>query len=326
LNSRHIAIASGIGIALIILAIVTIQQTTFHTEPKKEEIRIGYLQLVPSLPIFVAIEKGYFEEEGLAVTATTFQTSNQIAEALINNQIDFGGSISPSVVFAIEGKAPNSMKIISDNTVSVQKPFTALVVSSSSSLGLNDLSEHRRVANFPGSTSVLLSKLAFKKLFGEDFNAEYVQLPPNLWFDSLAHKDVDFLVSYEPFTTLGLEKGLIKVVYPALVEQNVLNPMPGAVNIVSEKLVSENPQSVEKINRAIQKAIIFIKDNESESRKIAAKYIPITESVAMKMTLPEWHTIKEIDVQNYQQYADLLFENGDLEKDVEVSKTLYQGG
>lgn len=326
MKTQQIAIISGIGIALIVLAILAIQQTTFHTEPKIEEIRIGYLQLIPSLPIFVAIEKGYFDEEGLTVAATTFQTSNQIAEGLINNQIDFGGSISPSVVFAIEGKAPNSMKIISDNTVSVQKPFTTLVVASNSSLGLDDIREHNRVATFPGSTSVLLSKLSFKKLFGEDFTAEYVQLPPNLQFDSLLHHDVDYLVSYEPFTTLGLEKGLIKVIYPALIEQNVLDPMPGAVNIVSEKLANENPQTVEKINRAVQKAIVFIKNNESESRKIAIKYIPITESVAMKMTLPNWHTVNEIDEKNYQKYADILFENGDLEKDVKVSNMFYQGG
>ncbi|MGZ3614691.1 MAG: ABC transporter substrate-binding protein, partial [Thermodesulfobacteriota bacterium] len=36
----------------------------------QEEVKIGYLGFVLALPTFVALEKGYFQEQGLKVTGT----------------------------------------------------------------------------------------------------------------------------------------------------------------------------------------------------------------------------------------------------------------
>jgi ABC-type nitrate/sulfonate/bicarbonate transport system substrate-binding protein len=46
----------------------------------QEEVKIGYLTLVMSLPTFVALEKGYFQEQGLKVTATPFESGTLIVD------------------------------------------------------------------------------------------------------------------------------------------------------------------------------------------------------------------------------------------------------
>jgi ABC-type nitrate/sulfonate/bicarbonate transport system substrate-binding protein len=55
-------------IALVPLALVTILLP--NPSMAQGEVKIGYLNVVPSLPTFVAIEKGYFGEQGLKVDAT----------------------------------------------------------------------------------------------------------------------------------------------------------------------------------------------------------------------------------------------------------------
>ena len=54
----------------------------------QEEVKIGYLTLVMSLPTFVALEKGYFQEQGLKVVNTPFESGTLIVDALVTGRID----------------------------------------------------------------------------------------------------------------------------------------------------------------------------------------------------------------------------------------------
>ena len=54
----------------------------------QDEVKIGYLGFVLALPTFVALEKGYFQEQGLKVTATLFESGTIITDALITGRID----------------------------------------------------------------------------------------------------------------------------------------------------------------------------------------------------------------------------------------------
>lgn len=62
----------------------------------EEEIKIGYLPLVMSLPTFVAAERGFFKEEGLKVEPVPFQSGTAIIDALVAGRIqaDCGSAIS----------------------------------------------------------------------------------------------------------------------------------------------------------------------------------------------------------------------------------------
>jgi ABC-type nitrate/sulfonate/bicarbonate transport system substrate-binding protein len=54
----------------------------------EEKIKIGYMPIGMSLPTFVAAEKGLFEQEGLKVEITPFESSTLIIGALIAGRID----------------------------------------------------------------------------------------------------------------------------------------------------------------------------------------------------------------------------------------------
>ncbi|MGH9923394.1 MAG: ABC transporter substrate-binding protein, partial [Nitrososphaerales archaeon] len=228
--SKKLTIYSIIAVAIIVAITVTFLQSPRTVEPLN--LRIGYLGIVDTVPVFVAMEKGYFEEEGFTISSTRFQSSNQLAEAVINGDVDYAAVVSSSVVFSIEQRVPGTIKVISTVTHPSERPFSSILIRNNSSLTLEDL-QGKKLALFPGSTSQALSKIAFRNLMGEDFNAEYLQMPPNLWLDALSQGQVDAVVSYEPFATVGIERGAAKILYSGLYEKQVMDNAPTAFTIVS---------------------------------------------------------------------------------------------
>lgn len=322
-STRKTALVAIIFIAIVISILVIVSQQLREQEPST--LRIGYLGIVDGVPAFAAIEKGYFAEEGLNVTSTLFQTSNQLAEAVVNGDIDYAAVVSSSVVFSIDQRVPGTLQVISDVTHPSDRPFSSILIRTDSSLTLETLKD-KKIALFPGSTSLALSKIAFRNLLGEDFKAEYIQMPPNLWLDSLSQGQVDAVVSYEPFATLGIETGVAKVLYSGLYEKHVMDNAPTAFTLVSSDFAKKNPEIIKKIQNAVSKGIVFVKTNENESRIISTKYIPVTETIALKMNLQDSHVENDINISDIQKYADILFEAGELEKQVDVSGMIYQQG
>jgi NitT/TauT family transport system substrate-binding protein len=53
-----------------------------------EKVKIGHLAVVPSLPTYVAMEKGFFTEQGLEVELIPFQSGTDIVDALVAGRID----------------------------------------------------------------------------------------------------------------------------------------------------------------------------------------------------------------------------------------------
>lgn len=300
----------------------TIEQQ--NGENKEIKINIGYTSIVPTLPIFVALENGYFVEEGLDVYATQFDISNQLAKAMLNGDVDLAGAISTSVIITLEQKFPNSFKIIADNTLSSKHPITQIVVMNDSNINnITDL-EGKKLGVFPGSTSLIHTRIAFEDMLGKDLDMEYVQILPNLWLESLSTGGVDAILTYEPFTTLILIQRKGKVLYDGPYEKHIMDNLPGGVTIIPTKLTEENPEAADKLKKAIKKAIEYINSNEEDARLILTKYMPMTEEVARRMNLPEWHIAEDIDVDKLQRYADILYNEGELEGPIDVSNMIYR--
>jgi len=66
-------------VCLIFILIILFPVSSYSVE----EIHIGYLPVSMSLPTFVALERGYFGEQGLSAKATQFVSGTLIMDALI---------------------------------------------------------------------------------------------------------------------------------------------------------------------------------------------------------------------------------------------------
>ncbi len=97
-------------------------------------VRVGYLTVTSGLPLFVGIEQGYFKEEGITIESQLFQTSNQLADALLANRIDMDAGTSSFVLagLAQEPERLNLLRVALCIEVDSTRWMSRLVVSANS--------------------------------------------------------------------------------------------------------------------------------------------------------------------------------------------------
>lgn len=317
-------IVIAVIVIAIIVSLVYTQSGLQQQGPKV--VKIGYKDSVPTsnLPVFVALEKGYFEEEGIKPEPVNFQTSNTEAEALSNNQIDVGVDIATTVVYAVEQRSPGNFKIFMTHSLSEENPLTAIVVKKDSKIDEIKNLQGKKMAIFPGSTALKLTKLAFKKMGYGNLSVELISLTPNLWLGALSTGQVDAVLTYEPFGTQILQQEGFKKISSAPIEKFVFNgKYSGANTAFSTKFANENPEITTKIIKVFEKSLEFIEANPVEARQLMVKYSNTQESVAKEVPLLTWEIGENIEINKLQEYADVLLQEGELEKQIDVTKLLY---
>ncbi len=99
------------GLTITIIACVFM---AFFQEAKAvTKLRVGVLKLTSSAPIFIAVEKGFFKEQGLDVKQVFFRSAQPVAVALASGDIVVGATgITAGLYNAIAGGV--EMKIVAD--------------------------------------------------------------------------------------------------------------------------------------------------------------------------------------------------------------------
>src|SRR5215475_13886820 len=76
----------------------------------QEKVAVGVLRFVSSGPLFVAMERGYFKQEGLDVDLKFFDAAQPIAVAVVSGDVDFGLTAFTAGLFNLAGKG--GLKVI----------------------------------------------------------------------------------------------------------------------------------------------------------------------------------------------------------------------
>lgn len=287
---------------------------------KPEEVKIGYVPITLDLPFFVAVDRGYFDDEGLKVTPVKFVTSNPMAEALISGKIDVLTSSSLAVVFAIEQNVPGELRVfmIQANTKSKYMDYI-LVKKDSPMSNITDL-KGKRIGTFPGSTILIYTKIILKELgIDPEKDIEIIQLSPQIQIETLASGQVDALFTLEPIGTVALNTGVAKalVIGPLYY---IMDPLPGGAYAFSSNFVEESPKLAKKVITAMDKAVDYIRADEELAKKLLPKWTAVSEELALRINVIPYWKLQEIDKEAVQKLADLLYQEGNLAQLIDTER------
>lgn len=178
------------------------------------KIRIAYLPNIHALPFYLALEKGYFKNEGLDVEPVKFEAPNQIIDALLSNQVGVAAPGAATGITAVsQSKKPDSIKIYSVQGGTETLKNEALVVKIDSSItSFADL-KGKKLGILPGIQWQTIARHILGKNgleSGKDVTVVDLAIP--LQVPALASGQIDALLAIEPSPTIAVAKGIGKIV------------------------------------------------------------------------------------------------------------------
>ena len=300
---------------------------TANQEINNTKIKVADLPVTDGLPLYVAIERGYFEEVGLEVEYLKLDSPNIIIDALISGNVDM---TSPSGAMGISGIAnfrqPGTLEIYAAAGGDGAHRNTSLVTSSDSGIKSFEDMGDKKLGILPGIQWRTIAKhlLEFNGLDVDD--VVLVELAPGLQVSTLASGQIDALLSIEPIATVAEKNGLKEAVSDPAFDA-IANPFYPGAGIVRSDFTDENPEAVEKFIVAIDRAIDYVNNNPVEAKKYLVKYTPLDDELASIAPLPLvklYKDFSEEDIKAIEDFHQIFTTHEVIDGEIDTRGMIYK--
>jgi NitT/TauT family transport system substrate-binding protein len=269
-------------------------------EAAGEPIRLGYLQSdIHQLASWVALEKGYFREEGLKVeVAGIFKAGPEEMSAFAANALDVGYvGEAPSTTAVANGAA--SVTVLAQ----VNTEGSAIIVREGSTIKDVQALLGKTVA-IPGHSTVqdfLLRKALVNS--GIDPNQVHIiVLKPPEMIGALRTGQIDAFIAWEPYPAKAQTMGVGRV----LVASNAIWPdHPCCVLIADNRFLASHPDEAKAMVRAHVKATDFIHTHPEVAAEIGVKYSGMDERTVQLAIKSVTYTYA-LSIEGEKEYVEFL--------------------
>ncbi len=276
-------IFSSVAICLLILTSLMPAAQAQKTKLKPITIaQFGHVFLY--MPLYVAVSKGFFRDEGLDVKLVSTGGDEKTFTAVITNNAQFG--VSDPTFTAIARERGQGGKVVAGIVRGV--PFWVVTFK-------KDLVKFTQADGFKGHrvatyTAPSTSYAVMKKVLqngGKKVDAKIVQGAFGTLLSLLKANQADMALDIEPIVSIATNEGGHIVYSPA----KALGDFAFTGLTVSDNYLSKNPDDVQKAVNAIAKAMDYIQKDFEGTVKIACSDFPeVKESVvrdALKRLISE---------------------------------------
>ncbi|MBF4993191.1 ABC transporter substrate-binding protein [Arthrobacter gandavensis] len=274
-------------------------------------IEVGVIPIVDVAPIYLGVQEGLFEEEGLDVTLTLAQGGAAIVPAVTAGQMDFGFSnITSMIVGRSKGLPVTMVAPGGSSTGDTDADFASVMTLPDSGIEtVTDLAGKKIGVNTLNNISDSTISEAVKQAGGEYESIEFVEIPFPELSGQLAAGTVDAIAAVEPFVTIAGADGAVPVF------SNYAEPVDDltvAVYFTSDQYVQENPEIVEKFARAMNASQEFAEQNPDKVRAVLPAYTSLEPAVIEQLTLPRYGT--EVNRASVEEVARISQDRGLVEE------------
>lgn len=286
-------------------------------KPETTELTIGFIPVADQAGLILAINKGYFEAEGLKVTPQTAQGGAAALPAMIAGDLHGVFGTYPSFLLAQQNIAP--MRIVALG-VQGSEDFAGVFVNPSANItSAQDLVGKKLAVNTLNNTGELSIKSVLKEQGVDPAQVEFIEMPFPDMTAALQRGTIHAAWAVEPFQTQMTEAGMVKL-FSNFSGRTASAPLAGIG--MTDKFVKANPNTVAGFARAMEKANAELAQNPEVVRELVPTYSQTSAEVAAKMHLPVWEpgfpTVERIQVWN-----DVMVDLGSLQAPVDLSKMIY---
>lgn len=296
------------------------------SQNQPEKVRVAEVtRSVFYAPLYVAVEQGFFREEGLDVKITTVWGGDKTMTALISDGADIAlvgsetsiyvsaqGSTDPIINFAQLTQTDGTFLVARDNI----EDFSWEMLKGSEFLGQRK-----------GGMPQMVGEFVLKQ-HGIDPHND-LNLIQNIDFANIANSFIsgtgDYVQLFEPQASMFEKEGRGYIVASFGTESG---HVPYTTFMTKESYLTENEETVEKFTRAIYKAQQWVYENNSaDTAKLIEKYFKDTDLDILESSIERYKSQESyatnpiLDEEEWENLQNIMEEAGELPERIDY-KTL----
>lgn len=271
------------------------------------DLTVGVIPILDVAPIYLGVQEGFFEEEGINLTLELAQGGAAIVPGVVSGQFQFGFSNSISLLLAANNNL--GLKAIANgaqSTTDAMEDFGAVVVPGDSDIqDIKGLEGKRIGVNTLNNIQTTTINELVRQAGGDPSSITYVELPFPEIVQAVASGDIDAGQVVEPFRTIAMNNGDRDL---GSNYAGIMDNLEVAMYFTSQAYADENPEIVERFTDALNKSLAFANDNPDMTREVLGTYTNIEPAVAEAAVLPQWPG--EINRASVEKLAELAEGDG----------------
>jgi len=314
---------------IVLVSLICLFSKTDIAVGQAKKIKLGIISISPLLPVFLAQEKGWYQEAGLDVETIEMKGGATIIPALIGGSIEIGFSNIISIILA--RSAGLDIKIIcgSHNEGYTKKAGEpgGYATSSTGLLVLQD-------SGVRGAKDLEGKKIAVNTIKNIDWMAAWEWMEKNnadpkkvIWVETdfpkmipaLMGKKVDAVQAVDPEKTILRSQGAKLLVNPL----NDLRPgLIVASFVAKDDWISKNPDQVQGFFTATAKAQDYLNVHPEEREKLSIQYSRISPEIIKSITFSQW--MSKVDLEKMHFLVKLCQKHGLISKSPDLENLIYK--
>jgi NitT/TauT family transport system substrate-binding protein len=228
-------------------------------------VRVSYGTALCHAPIHIAIEKGFFTEEGLTVEAIPMDTS-QTVDGAASGHIDAGYGLFGKFAAPLENGLPIQF------TAGIHTGCIKLVTTGDSPI--NSVADLRGkkigVSSLTDSPAIIAKRALAAENIGvtaDNMEAEFVVFSNSDLPIALQNGAIDAYASMDPTVSIAVKENNLKVLVDTGASQPFADEYCCAV-FVTKDFAKNKPELAAAYTRAVMRASLWIEENPLETAKI----------------------------------------------------------
>ena len=278
-------------------------------------------------PQYVALEEGYFKDEGLDIELTLTSGANNVMAAVLSEDADIGLSGSEATIYVYNKGEKDYIKTFAQLT---QKDGSFLVARKDiQNFTVEDLKGQYVIGGRQGGMPEMTLEYALKQNNIDPKND--LTIDTSIDFASMAGAFIggtgDYVALFEPQATQIVNQGYgYKVAQLGTLTDNV----PYTAYNARSSYIEENPEIIKGFTRAIQRGLDFIHEKSSDEITTAimnqfpdTSYNDLKTAVESYLDNDTWPKTTEFTKESFDHLQDIVIEAGFLDKKVSYNDLIY---
>lgn len=308
-------------VATVLAACNSKEENTASTEgagpATPEKITFGYVPSAGILQVLYIIAKDKqlfeteFKEDGIAFEHRNFQSGPVLMEALRGNSLDIGHVGDQPYIQAVA----NGAELTAIGLHSIGDKNYGLVVPEGSSVKSSADLKGKKVAVTLGSIGHRILDLYLTENGYTMADVEAINIPPGDIKNTLAAKNVDAAIIWEPWISTIEQEGIGKQIATTEGLKRNINP-----TIATTKFATKYPEVTQRIINVYKDALTWVQENPEEATKIVAKDAGFDETIFANAMKDEEYIVEitEEAITSMEDTAKFLLDNEVIRNEVNI--------